>query len=262
MEKLGGAGVDAATAVDTLKHALGSANGMILSKAFRERALGLIAQSLAGAFGDEGAPAAARRNAACALVLCRQLLGDADAVGEIVVRLLDAGEEGEDDAALLGLQLCFDIVDSGDQAFVAKVAACLPQKGEAAVVEGSNGAAGGNVEVGADGTAAASSAATEQGVEVETQPRSDAAWERFARARRVLTGGFTSELALSFLYKNSNSDPLIMANLKKALEERTASRNSALHNCAVTAHGYLNAGTTNDAFLRDNLDWMKKASNW
>lgn len=40
------------------------------------------------------------------------------------------------------------------------------------------------------------------------------------------------------------------------------SRNSVLHNCAVTAHGYLNAGTTNDDFLRDNLDWMKKASNW
>ena len=53
-----------------------------------------------------------------------------------------------------------------------------------------------------------------------------------------------------------------MTNLKKALEERGMSRNSVLHNCAVTAHGYLTAGTTNDSFLRDNLDWMKKASNW
>jgi hypothetical protein len=89
-----------------------------------------------------------------------------------------------------------------------------------------------------------------------------AALSHLANARRVLTGGFTSELSLSFLYKNSNADARIMSNLKRALEERATSRNSVLHNCAVTAHGYLNAGTTNDYFLRDNLDWMKKASNW
>eukprot|EP01082_Thalassiosira_pseudonana_P005760 g5664.t1 g5664 contig2:1007454-1009840(-) len=84
----------------------------------------------------------------------------------------------------------------------------------------------------------------------------------FTQAHKVLTEGFTSELALSFLYKNTNADPLIMSNLKKALEERGMGRNSMLHNCAVTAHGYLNVGTTCDGFLRDNLDWMKKASNW
>jgi 26S proteasome regulatory subunit N2 len=69
-------------------------------------------------------------------------------------------------------------------------------------------------------------------------------------------------LGLSFLHKNSDSDRLIMENLKKALEERGGGRNSVLHNCAVVTHSYLNAGTTNDSFLRDNLDWMRKASNW
>jgi 26S proteasome regulatory subunit N2 len=149
-----------------------------------------------------------------------QLLNDASAVGGMLGKLMEGGE----DEGLLGLQLCFDIVDSGDQKFVNGVAEVLP-KGE-----------------------------TGEGVGGESTI--------FNQAHKVLTEGFTSELALSFLYKNTNADPLIMSNLKKALEERGMGRNSMLHNCAVTAHGYLNVGTTCDGFLRDNLDWMKKASNW
>ena len=54
-----------------------------------------------------------------------------------------------------------------------------------------------------------------------------------------------------------------MENLKKSLEERgSGGRSSLLHNAAVMTHSYLYAGTTNDSFLRDYLDWMKKASNW
>ena len=87
-------------------------------------------------------------------------------------------------------------------------------------------------------------------------------WAHFANARRVLTGRFTSELSLSFLFKNSNANPMIMSNLKRALEERIMSHSLVLHNCTVTTHVYLNTGTMNDNFLRDNLDWMKKASNW
>ena len=211
-------------------------------------------------------------------------MGDAASVGNIITQLIDGGgdvdgrgakaeEDGNDDSALLGLQLCFDIIDTGDQAFVTKVASCLPKRendASNAAIMGSNVAEGSdNVEVDDEGNATSPPAnANEFGVEVvETMMttkiiRSDATWTHFTNAHRILTGGFTSELSLSFLYKNSNADTLIMTNLKKALDERTMVRNSVLHNCAVTAHGYLNAGTTNDDFLRDNLDWMKKASNW
>ncbi|KAL7535862.1 hypothetical protein ACHAXR_006778 [Thalassiosira sp. AJA248-18] len=283
LDKLSYSNVDANGVVETLKYAMTSAHTLIPSKVFRSKALELIASSLMKVFtaGSESS-ASAKRNAACALVLCRQLLGDAAAVGEIIVQLIDTDNNENDDSALLGLQLCFDIIDSGDQAFVTKVASTLPKHGgegppsaatAAVIVEGST--AGGeetSVEVDTDGTAAPAVAANERGVEVEEQQqssslsrsktRSDSTWTHFTNAHRILTGGFTSELSLSFLYKNSNSDGLIMANLKKALEERSMSRNSVLHNCAVTTHGYLNSGTTNDAFLRDNLDWMKKASNW
>ena len=239
--------------VETLKYAVISAHTLIPSKSFRFKALELIASSLTKVFEDDnsgsssssssnGATAAAKRNAAFTLALCRQLLGQANAVGGIIVQLIDSSNssDDDDDMALLGLQLCFDIIDSGDQAFVNAVAGCLPKKEEQ---EGE-----------------------EAKVVVEGEPspiRSEATWAHFTNAHRILTGGFTSELSVSFLYKNSNSDKLLMSNLKKSLEEqRTMSRNSVLHNCAVTAHGYLNAGTTDDSFLRDNLDWMKKASNW
>mmetsp|Transcript_18770 Transcript_18770/g.37872 ORF Transcript_18770/g.37872 Transcript_18770/m.37872 type:complete len:1131 (-) Transcript_18770:52-3444(-) len=227
--------------VSTLKYALQSAQTLITSKNFRVEALTLVASTLEQLVLSKNGDYSSTntKEAACTLVLCRQILGEAEAVGKMITLLIDAttkatDDEGED-TALLGLQLCFDIVDSGDEAFVTKVAQCLPKQ---VVEEGSSG------ETDANDT------------------RSDITWAYFSNAHRVLTGGFTSELSLSFLYKNSNFDKLIMTNLKKALEERGMSRNSVLHNCAVTAHGYLTAGTTNDSFLRDNLDWMKKASNW
>jgi 26S proteasome regulatory subunit N2 len=113
-------------------------------------------------------------------------------------------------------------VDSGDQAFVTRVATELKQKA--------------------------------------TDSSNKGRWDQI---ERVMTGGFSSELALSFLHKQSRADRLIMENIKKFLEERgSGGRSSVLHNAAVVTHSYLQAGTTNDTFLRDYLDWMKKASNW
>ena len=174
-----------------------------------------------------------------ALCVAYQLLNKAEEVGKLLTTLL-VGEEGE---TLVGLQLCFDMVDSGDEAFVGAVADALPAKKAAA-----------------DGTAEG-----EGNAEGETEVKDDLSPEAHAAltaARKILTGGFVTELSLSFLHKNSNSDPLIMDHLKKALEERGNARNSVLHNWGVGTHAVLNAGTTNDSFLRDNLDWMKKAGNW
>ena len=265
--------------VNILQHAMTIAQSLISSKLFRSKALSMIATSLDNIFTSASASESAKRHAACALVLCYQLLNDALSVGKIITHLIDDNNGndngGNDDSALLGLQLCFDIVDSGDQKFVAMVASCLPTKKEPTVVVDTAAAAAATanehgVEVVNETTALLSppAMADELGVEVEEEGgggsiiRSDSTWKHFTNATRVLTGGFTSELSLSFLFKNSNADTLIMSNLKKSLEERSMSRNSVLHNCAVTTHGYMNAGTTNDDFLRDNLDWMKKASNW
>ena len=269
-----------------LRYALDASMSLIAAKSFRDQVLTVVAERLAGIYGGataavaagggEGELSSAAREAAVALCQCHQLLGNPKPVSEIVASLL----EGTDDEALLGLQLSFDIVDTGDQRFADLVAEGLTTKGGAggtapsSSVLGDTAANAGSVEVSADESAApaAPAPASESSVEAVDAPfaapsaplagRTDEMKSRLSNALRVLTGGFASELALSFLHKNSDSDRLVMENLKKALEERGASQKSVLHNCAVAAHAYLNAGTTNDSFLRDHLDWMRKASNW
>ena len=39
-------------------------------------------------------------------------------------------------------------------------------------------------------------------------------------------------------------------------------KNSITHGAGVWANSIMNAMTTNDAFLRDNLNWVAKATNW
>mmetsp|Transcript_18105 Transcript_18105/g.39467 ORF Transcript_18105/g.39467 Transcript_18105/m.39467 type:complete len:1039 (+) Transcript_18105:105-3221(+) len=194
-----------------LKYALDASINVVSSKSFRQEALAVIAECLCK-------QTEARKMASVdTLIKVYQLLGKPDLVAEVLGTLL----KGSEDDTLLSYQLCFDLVDSGDQAFVTKVAEVLEP--------------------------------------ITSVDNAD----RWAQVSRVLTGGFSSELALSFLHKQSQADRLVMENLKKSLEERSSGgRLSLLHNAAVTTHAYLYAGTTNDSFLRDYLDWMKKASNW
>lgn len=196
---------------ELLKYALDASINVVSSKSFRQEALAVIAECLSSQADVR------KMDSVDTLIIVYQLLGKADSVAEVLDSLLKGSERD----VLLGYQLCFDLVDSGDQAFVAKVA------------------------------------------EVLKSMLTDENADRWSQVSRVLTGGFSSELALSFLHKQSQADRLIMENLKKSLEERgSGGRSSLLHNAAVMTHAYLYAGTTNDSFLRDYLDWMKKASNW
>ena len=196
-----------------LKYALQSCTSVISSKSFRTQTLQVIANCL------QDQVAKGFTGASYDLVVTHQLLGQATPVAHVLATLV----RGTDHDYLLALQLAFDLMDSGDQAFVKAAAQDL------------NAAFAG-----------------------------DATWQlRLEQMNRILVGGFSSELALSFLHKHSRADKLIMETLKKTLEERSSgSRSSILHHSAILANSYLYAGTTNDSFLRDNLEWMKKASNW
>jgi len=252
--------------LDVLKYALELATGWVMmagsspslssssssssGKSFRKEVVRVIAQHLQSIVDDATIGRVIRKASAVSLSRAYQNLNDAEKVAAIVSKLLDGGlggadgQEDDNSGGLLGLQLCFDLMESGNQTFANNVASNLPTK---------------NLDT---GNAEAAPAAEEEMGEGESVKRTDEVWDRYDKAKRILTGGFACELALSFLHKNSNSDRLIMENLKKALEERGVGRNSVLHNCAVMTHSYLNVGTTDDSFLRDHLEWMKKASNW
>lgn len=155
-------------------------------------------------------------------VLLYQRLGRPSQVALVLSKLL---KDSNVDQQLLGLQLVFDLTDAGDQAFCQAVA--------------------------------------QEWLSSKTSEEGGGKWTTaMDQGLRVLQGGFAAELAVSFLHKQSAADRHYMESIKKALEERTSSRQAALHTAAVVTHSYLYAGTTNDSFLRDYLDWMKKASNW
>lgn len=82
--------------------------------------------------------------------------------------------------------------------------------------------------------------------------------DRVLKLRRILVEGFDVDLILNFLFKQSRTDLTLLNSIKTAIEGRT----NVLHNATVVAHAFMNSGTTQDNFLRDNIAWLGKATNW
>jgi 26S proteasome regulatory subunit N2 len=74
----------------------------------------------------------------------------------------------------------------------------------------------------------------------------------------VLSGDVPVKLHLDFMFTYSQADLLVIRSVKSQIE----SRNSVLHGATVLANAIMYAGTTVDIFLRENLEWLAKASNW
>merc|ERR1719394_1556030 len=72
----------------------------------------------------------------------------------------------------------------------------------------------------------------------------------------ILSGEKPIYLNLQFLIRNDHTDPLLLKQTKDAV------RVSICHTATVIANGLMHSGTTHDQFLRDNLDWLSRATNW
>lgn len=68
----------------------------------------------------------------------------------------------------------------------------------------------------------------------------------------------TDKFRLTFLYRTNASDMLILERTRDALLATSSMHHTALS----TANALMHAGTTCDAFLRKNLDWLAQANNW
>jgi 26S proteasome regulatory subunit N2 len=173
---------------------------------------------------------------------------DVAAILEILVR-------GTLTEALLAYQIAFNVVESENQGFVLEVVKHSPALQTDAADEHKTADEKDftPMETDAPGVQSSSYHWSVAAVASEEEVK-----ERVGRLRQILIEGFDVDLVLNFLFRQTNTDVTILSNIKAALE----SRNSILHNSTVVAHGYMNAGTTIDVFLRDNLDWLGKASNW
>lgn len=76
--------------------------------------------------------------------------------------------------------------------------------------------------------------------------------------RNILSGKVTSRLYMEFLCRANKTDPLILEKTKATLNPQMSLHHQAL-SCS---NGFAQAGTTNDEFLRKNLDFLSHASNW
>ncbi|VDM61464.1 unnamed protein product [Angiostrongylus costaricensis] len=77
-----------------------------------------------------------------------------------------------------------------------------------------------------------------------------------SRLKAILRGEETVKHHMQFLIKNNHTDMLILKEMKDCVRTATA------HNATLMANGLMHLGTTCDDFLRDNLDWISKATNW
>ena len=79
-----------------------------------------------------------------------------------------------------------------------------------------------------------------------------------ARLLKILSGEETIRLYLDFLARNNHTDLLVLKTTKDALDGRS----SIYHNALTLQNAFMHSGTASDVFLRNNLDWLGRASNW
>ena len=82
--------------------------------------------------------------------------------------------------------------------------------------------------------------------------------ERLTQITCILKGEIRDRLYLQFLKKNNHTDISIINTIKKVIGPKS----SILHGATVWSNSMMNAYTTNDTFLKDNLQWVSQATNW
>ncbi|KAI7851623.1 armadillo-type protein [Circinella umbellata] len=157
---------------------------------------------------------------------CLVHLNDSSSCTELLRDLI------EKDDVSMAYQIAFDLEENATQDFLLRVSKELPQPETPPKEEGA-----------------------EEDAEEPALSEKD---EAFKKIRSILSGEETIRLNLEFLYRNNNTDLLILKNTKNALE----SRNSIYHSAVTFANAFMHAGTTSDEFLRQNLEWLSRATNW
>lgn len=143
------------------------------------------------------------------------------------------------DPLLVTYQLAFDLAESATQEFLENVRKDLSSKSSAAASDVKTE----TVEADADMNGASDATTVQSCVD---------------RVRSILQGEESIQLYLEFLKRSNKADLPILKATKEALDARS----SIYHSALSFANAFMNAGTTSDKFLRENLEWLAKASNW
>nr|GMC58785.1 26S proteasome non-ATPase regulatory subunit 1 homolog A-like [Ipomoea batatas] len=191
------------------------------------------------------------------LSICQWLMfldkpNDAAAILEKLLRSDDRND------ALMAFQIAFELLESENQVFLLSVRDRLssPMLQPSEPVQPCT-AETGNTNAHEDVQMAEDSQASSRDVPI-VDPKEATYAERLAKIKGILSGETAIQLTLQFLYRHNKSDLLILKTIKQSVEMR----NSVCHSATIYANAIMHAGTTVDTFLRENLDWLSRATNW
>ncbi|KAK4642596.1 proteasome regulatory particle base subunit [Podospora bellae-mahoneyi] len=170
---------------------------------------------------------------------------DSDEEADKMIRQLVT--KGDPNSIAIAYQIAFDLYDNATQEFLGKVLKSLP-----------SGRAPEPPATATEDGPAEEEALLESQEGSEEEQLSEETAKVYRNIRSILDGSKAIKLNLEFLYRNNHTDISILNKVRDSLE----GRNSIFHTAVTFCNAFMNAGTTNDKFFRDNLDWLGKAINW
>ena len=193
---------------------------------------------------------------------CIVYLDDHSAASGLLAHLV---KQGDSKSLAIAYQIAFDFYDNSTQNFLKRIREKLPDipvqpldptppEGEAMDEDNAEKAQETDRLLQDANVSSAPSGASAD----RTEKWSPEAPGAFDSIREILQGTRSIELQLEFLYRNNHTDIAILNKIKDSLE----ARNSIFHTAVTLANAFMHAGTTNDKFFRDNLEWLGKAVNW
>nr|KAF7432223.1 hypothetical protein H0235_005147 [Vespula pensylvanica] len=193
---------------------------------------------------------------------CLIFLDDPLAVAE----LLDKLSKGSQDCVLMAYQIAFDLYESATQQFLGRVLQALRATAPipaALMVKPIIKPAAKPIAETSSNSASMETESSTPALEEKTQrsienlsPEEKEQQERVDALSSILGGEISIDLHLQFLIRSNHTDMLILKNTKDAI------RVSICHTATVIANAFMHSGTTSDQFLRDNLEWLARATNW
>lgn len=177
-----------------------------------------------------------------------------------VAEILDKLTHGPQESVLMAYQIAFDLYDSATQQFLGRVLQALRSTAPIpSALGGKPEPQGGPFPE--TSTMDVDPAPSEEPDKPERNLDSLNEQEKEHQKRvekliSILGGDVSIGLQLQFLIRSNHADMLILKNTKDAI------RVSICHTATVIANAFMHAGTTSDQFLRDNLEWLARATNW
>lgn len=179
----------------------------------------------------------------------------------IVAELLDKLTKGGDTQVLMAYQIAFDLYESATQEFLGQVLQALKETAPvpSALVSSlkpqgiKEGAKDDKPKPDAD--VEMSEAKPERSID-SLNDSEKIHQKNIEKLASILSGEISIDLQLQFLIRSNHADLQILRATKESV------RVSICHTATVIANAFMHSGTTSDQFLRDNLDWLARATNW